>query len=139
MTTGETRWTSQLGSVQSNFQFFQYLYQQKGNVNVFPANQLSYNANHRFRFYQVKGHLIVFQVGTQVYCLDADNGKILWQHPLIDQMPQQGPNTAMFIHQVLPDRRGQPGADSDQPVQRPADAGADRSRRRRAGLVRRPC
>src|SRR5262249_55042515 len=64
-----------------------------------------YNANHRYRFYQVKGHLVVFQVGTQVYCLDANDGKILWQQALTEQIQQNNPQQ-MFINQVLPDAEG---------------------------------
>ncbi|MCI0684343.1 MAG: PQQ-like beta-propeller repeat protein [Gemmataceae bacterium] len=108
LTSGETRWSSSLGSVPINFQFFQYLYQQKGvvnnNIRIVGGAASGYNPNHRFRFYQVKGHLIVFQVGAQVYCLDGNDGKILWQQPLAEQI-QQG-NPQMVINQVLPDADG---------------------------------
>jgi outer membrane protein assembly factor BamB len=107
LTSGEQRWSASLGSVPLNFQFFQYLYQQKGVVNNFgvPGAAFGYNANHRFRFFQVKGHLIVFQVGTQVYCLDANDGKMLWQQALAEQV-QQGNPPQMFINQLLPNNEG---------------------------------
>lgn len=108
LTGGETRWSSSLGSVPLNFHFFQYLYQQKGAVNnVGIAGQaFGYNPYHRYRSYQVKGHLVVFQVGTQVYCLDANNdGKMLWQQPLAEPI-QQGNPPQMFMNQVIPDADG---------------------------------
>lgn len=106
LTSGQSRWSNSLGSVPMNFQFFQYLYQSKAtaNVNVFGA-MAGYSANHRYRFYQVKGHLVVFQIGTQVYCLDANDGKMLWQQPLTEQIQQNNPQQ-MFINQVLPDAEG---------------------------------
>src|SRR4029450_1584309 len=65
LTGGETRWTTSLGSIPVKFQFFQYLYQQKGVANNFAVvgGLPGYNPNHRYRYYQVKGHLVVFQVG----------------------------------------------------------------------------
>jgi outer membrane protein assembly factor BamB len=117
LTTGDTRWTSQLGATPANLQLFTLVYNQKQNINAninvnvrilgargVPASRV-YDPDHRYRFYQVKGHMIVLQVGTQVYCLDAGNGKILWQHPLIDP-PAQGVNQPMFANQVLPDEDG---------------------------------
>src|SRR4029077_6854470 len=77
LTTNMVRWTQALGSVQQNFQYFQFLNPQG------QANN-AYYPNAKFRFYQVKGNLLVFQVGTVAYCLDADNGKILWQQSLIE-------------------------------------------------------
>jgi outer membrane protein assembly factor BamB len=107
LTGGETRWTTSLGSIPMNFQFFQYLYQQKGVANNFAVvgGLPGYNPNHRYRYYQVKGHLVVFQVGTQVYCLDANDGKMLWQQPLAEQI-QQGNPPQMFVNQVSPDAEG---------------------------------
>jgi outer membrane protein assembly factor BamB len=43
----------------------------------------------RFRFCQVAGHLVVFQVGVMVYCMDADQGRFLWSRSLIEQTPNQ--------------------------------------------------
>ncbi len=105
LTTGDKAWETSLGSIPTNFQFFQYLYQQKGQPNVFPGN-FGYNPYHRYRFYQAVGHLVVIQIGTQVYCLDAgDNGKILWQQPLIEAQPQLNAQQ-MYPSQVLPDADG---------------------------------
>ncbi len=86
--------------VPQNFVYFQYLYQQA------QANS-AYYPNARFRFYQVKGNLVVFQVGAVVYCLDADNAKILWQQNLIEDQPVQ-PNAqaGMSVRQVVPDQDG---------------------------------
>ena len=81
---------------QSNFQFFSYLYQQ-GQVNV------RYYPNARFRYYQVRGNLAVFQVGAMAYCIDMDGGKILWQHTLFENMPTQ---PQIVLQQVLPDAEG---------------------------------
>ena len=97
------RWATKLGMVQNNFQYFQYLYQQAG------GGQQTYYPNARFRFYQVKGHLLVFQVGTMVYCLDASNGKQLWQHTLVENVQNPFPGQpGMFVQQVLPDAEGNP-------------------------------
>ncbi|MCS7045442.1 MAG: PQQ-binding-like beta-propeller repeat protein [Gemmataceae bacterium] len=107
LTTGEQRWSVSLGAVPINYQFFQYLYQQKGvnnNLGIFGAIP-GYNPNARFRFYQVKGHLIVFQVGAQVYCLDASDGKLLWQTPLAEPVQPNNPQQ-VYINQVLPDANG---------------------------------
>ena len=56
-------------------------------------NPLAFNQSQahtgRFRFYQGTGHLVVFQVGVMVYCMDADQGRFLWSRSLIDQTPQQ--------------------------------------------------
>ena len=101
VTTNQMRWTQPLGSVQQNFQYFQYLYQQgQANNAYFP--------NAKFRFFQVKGSLIVFQVGAVAYCLDADNGKILWQRNLVEagaNVNQPG-QPGMTVQQVLPDQDG---------------------------------
>ncbi len=58
------------------YQFFTHLYQQ-GNPNAI------HNPNARFRFFQVKGHLGVIQVGITAYCLDLNKGQVLWQHDLV--------------------------------------------------------
>lgn len=104
MTNNSVRWTQNLGNIQGaqpanqvNFQFFQYLYQQG------QANQ-AFHPNAKFRFYQVKGHLMVFQVGTHVYCLDADNAKILWHQPLVEA--NLGGQPQMMVQQVMPDQEG---------------------------------
>jgi outer membrane protein assembly factor BamB len=96
MTTGAVRWTQTLGSEQLNFQYFQFLYQQ-GQVNA------NYHPDARFRFYHVKGHLGVLQVGTLAYGLDLDNPKVLWQEKLLEGNPVQ-PNTV--VQQFMPDADG---------------------------------
>lgn len=103
VTTNAVRWRTNLGMVQNNFQYFQYLYAQAGGGNT------QYYPNARFRFFQVKGHLLVFQVGTMVYCLDSGSGKQLWQHALVDNLQNPFPGQpGMFVNQVLPDAEGNP-------------------------------
>jgi outer membrane protein assembly factor BamB len=97
--TNQDRWTAYLGQqVQMNQQILFQLYQQ---VNVNQA----YNPNARFRFYRVKGHLIVCQVGVMVYCLDGDTGKKLWEMQTVENVPQNGMN---FLQQVMNDNEGNP-------------------------------
>jgi tetratricopeptide (TPR) repeat protein len=98
LTNNNVRWTQTLGGVPQNFQYFQYLYQQG------QANN-AYYPNAKFRFYQVKGNLVVFQVGTVAYCLDADNAKILWQQSLMEAH-NQAVQPGLVNQQVLPDRDG---------------------------------
>jgi len=101
LSTNETRWTTNLSSAATNMQFIQYLFQQAQTNSV-------YHPNARYRFYEVKGHLAAFQLGTMVYCLDLDNPRILWQLNLLEGNNQPGvnlpPNTA--IQQVVPDQEG---------------------------------
>src|SRR5262249_5129436 len=84
----------QLGNVQTNFAFFQHLYNN-------ARSNTGYHPNARFRFYQGRGHLAVFQVGTMVYGLVLANVKVLWQHPLLEGNPQFQPGT-----QIQPDAEG---------------------------------
>jgi len=93
LTTNKVRWTQNLGSVPNNFRFFQYLYQQ-------GQNNQAFHPNARFRFFQVKGHLAVFQVGTMVYALDLDTSRILWQHSLLNE------KINLPVQQILPDSEG---------------------------------
>lgn len=93
LTTNAIRWTQNLGTVQSNVNFFRYLYQQ-GQMNQ------AFHPNARFRFFQVKGHLAVFQVGTMVYALDLDTSRILWQHSLLHE------KQTTVVQQVMPDAEG---------------------------------
>jgi outer membrane protein assembly factor BamB/tetratricopeptide (TPR) repeat protein len=97
-TNNTDRWTANLGNVPLNQQLFYQMYQQ---VNLGQA----YNPNARFRFYQVKGHLIVCQVGVMVYCLDGDSGKKLWEMQTVEQ---QQNNPFVQFQQVLLDREGNP-------------------------------
>jgi outer membrane protein assembly factor BamB/tetratricopeptide (TPR) repeat protein len=82
VTTGKERWSQALGQVAGNNQVFFALYQQN-NVAV------PYSPNARHRFYHVKGHLIVAQIGVMAYCLDGDTGKVLWRHPLVEGLENQ--------------------------------------------------
>ena len=100
LTNNTVRWSQGLGLVQANQYFYQFLYQQS-------QPNTAYNPNAKFRFYQVKGNLVVFQVGTMVYCLDVENAKILWQQSLLDVnngslIPSQGMN----VMAIMPDRDG---------------------------------
>src|SRR5207253_1197909 len=89
------RWARPLASVSQGLQIFPYLYQQaQGNT--------AYHPNAKFHFYQVKGNLMVLQVGAVVYCLDADNGKVLWHEKLVDNLAQPG----LVLRTVQPDQDG---------------------------------
>src|SRR5205807_869990 len=100
----QDRWISNLGHVPMNQQIFHHLYQQ-GNPNA-NQNQPTYYPNARYRFYQVKGHLIVCQVGVMVYCLDGDSGKKLWEMQTVENI-QQG-NGFFQPPQILHDTEGNP-------------------------------
>lgn len=97
LNNNEVRWSQALGAVQANFQYFQYLYQQ-GQANT------AYHPNAKFRYFQTKGHIAVFQVGTMVYCFDVDTKNVLWQQSMIDGNP--GGNPQMMVQQVMPDQDG---------------------------------
>jgi outer membrane protein assembly factor BamB len=96
--SNQNRWTTALGNVPMNTQIFFQLYQQA------TMNQ-AYHPNARFRFYHVKGHLIVCQVGIMVYCLDGDTGKKLWEMQNVETLPQNG---VVHLQQVLNDAEGNP-------------------------------
>lgn len=100
LTDNKARWVQSLASVgnPANYQFFQYLYQQSQNNNAYLPDA-------RFRFFQCKGHLMVFQVGTTVFCLDVDGGKVLWNHQLIDGNLNPVPGMPV-VQQVVPDEEG---------------------------------
>jgi outer membrane protein assembly factor BamB/tetratricopeptide (TPR) repeat protein len=98
--TGKERWTQNLGQVANNaaMNIFFNLYQ-GGNINI------PYNAAARHRFFHIKGHLIVAQVGIMAYCIDGDSGKILWRQPLVEGLENQ-PN--VNIQAVGADVEGNP-------------------------------
>ena len=99
--TGANRWTLSLGASTgpANFQSFQYLQQNQTNG--------GYSPNARFRFYQVRGNLAMFQLGAVAYCLDMDSARVLWQQNLVDSLPAQQPiMPGMMIQQVMPDADG---------------------------------
>ena len=94
--TGKERWSQNLGQVAGNNQVFFALYQQN-NINV------PYGPNARHRMYHVKGHLIVAQIGVMAYCLDGDNGKVLWRHPLVEGLLENNPvQPNLVIQQFMP-------------------------------------
>ena len=96
--TNQDRWETNLGFMQMNQQVFANLYQQ-ANVNQ------AYHPNARFRFFHVKGHLIVCQVGVMVYCLDGDTGKKLWEVQTVENTPQ---NAFVTLQRVQNDQEGNP-------------------------------
>jgi outer membrane protein assembly factor BamB len=75
---GKERWKTNLGASPQNFQFFSYIYD--GAIN----RSMPFRPDAKFRFFSVKGHLAVLQVGMNAYGIDLDAGKILWQHALYD-------------------------------------------------------
>jgi outer membrane protein assembly factor BamB len=82
--TGRERWAEPLslgnsgGPVNQQIINLMYHQQQIGD----------YHPNARFRFCHVKGHLMVFQVGAMIYCIDGDNGKKLWEEATLDGLNQ---------------------------------------------------
>lgn len=82
--TGKNRWGPlTLGGHPMNVQM----------AHLYQANQFNQNANPnaRFRFFQSVGRLAVVQVGVTVYCIDAEQGRILWQQSLLDNTAMQNP------------------------------------------------
>ena len=67
-------------------------------TNLYNPNGYNHSLAHagRFRFCQGTGHLVVFQVGVMVYCMDVEQGRFLWSHSLIDQNPSQPNRTGQF-------------------------------------------
>jgi outer membrane protein assembly factor BamB len=97
-TSNQDRWMTNLGHVPMNQQIFFHLYQQAG------VNQ-AYHPNARFRFYHVKGHLVVCQVGVMVYCLDGDTGKKLWEMQTVENIANNG---LISLQSVTSDFEGNP-------------------------------
>lgn len=95
--TNQNRWTTALGSVPMNALIYQHLYQQAG--------MQAYHPGARFRYFHVKGHLIVCQVGVMIYCLDGDTGKKLWEMQNVDSLPTNG---FIRLNQVIADAEGNP-------------------------------
>jgi outer membrane protein assembly factor BamB len=96
--TNQDRWVANLGHVPMNQQIFFHLYQQAG------INQ-PYQPNARYRFYHVKGHLVVCQVGVMVYCIDGDSGKKLWEMQTVENIANNG---LISLQQVTNDYEGNP-------------------------------
>jgi len=86
MSTGTDRWVTNMGHVPMNQNIYFHLYQQAANINQ------HYHPNARFRFYQVKGHLLVCQIGIMVYCIDGDSGKKLWEMQTVENIQNNGLN-----------------------------------------------
>jgi outer membrane protein assembly factor BamB len=76
------RWNTPLGESPYNIQFFAYLYLESNRPTTFHPNAT-------FRFYQVKGHLAVIQVGMIAFGIDLEAGKVLWRHTLYDPNKNQ--------------------------------------------------
>jgi outer membrane protein assembly factor BamB len=91
VTTNKLIWTTNLGANNTNYLYFQWLYDQTNR----PAG---FYPNAKFRFYQAKGHLGVIQVGMVVYGIDMDNGQVKWSKQLYDPTTVQ-PN---FGYQLAP-------------------------------------
>src|SRR5262249_55938701 len=82
-TTNQDRWSVALGQSPMNQTIYGNLYQ-TANVNN------AYHPDARYRFYHVKGHLIVCQVGMMIYGIDGDNGKKLWEVETTENYTQDG-------------------------------------------------
>lgn len=87
LASGKVRWSQNLGLVQNNYMYFNFLRQQ-------TQNNPTYAPNARFRLFHVKGQLAVVQVGTMIYAMalgsSVDSPRLLWSHSLIDGNINQG-------------------------------------------------
>ncbi len=94
LSTGKNRWGPlPLGAFPTNMHI----------AMVYMNNQGSTpNSNARYRLVQSVGHLAVIQVGIMAYCIDADNGKILWQQSLLENYV----NNPMIGSQLMVDGDG---------------------------------
>lgn len=88
LTTNTVRWKQNLGPDPNNLNrlFANFLAQQPQQMNMI------HNPNSRYRFFHVKGHLAVLQVGTRVYGIDLDSSRVRWAHNLIERMPNNAQN-----------------------------------------------
>ncbi len=82
--TDTVRWSVDL-SAQPDVSNFSQIVQAGYGYNQPIQNR--YDPNARFRFYQVRGNLAVIQLATMVFCLDMDNGRILWHHSFLADLP----------------------------------------------------
>lgn len=96
VSTNKELWSTRLDPVDMNTRFFIYLYSQIQN------NGNAYMPEADFRYFQVKGHLAVLQVGAMAYGIDLDNPRILWQRALLDSNLLKG----VSPQNVLPDQDG---------------------------------
>lgn len=84
LATNEDRWVTTVAQGFGINQTILYqLYQQNN------SNQ-KYHPDARHRFYHVKGHLIVCQVGVMVYCIDGDTGTKLWESRTTEAFANNG-------------------------------------------------
>ena len=95
------RWSQTLGSVPYKELYYNCLS---------PAAQIGrpFAPDAKFHFFQAKGNLIVVQIGTVVYALDADYGKVLWQQALVDDahFARPGGQQGLLVQLIQPDRDG---------------------------------
>jgi outer membrane protein assembly factor BamB/tetratricopeptide (TPR) repeat protein len=89
-------WTERLGPLDGYaLMNWQWLYNQAGNNAAFYPKA-------GFRYFEARGHLAVFQVGTMAFGIDLETGKKLWQHSLLESPIPQGTQ----VQQVMPDADG---------------------------------
>ena len=124
--TNQDRWETDLGHVPMNQQLIFNLYQQ-ANINQ------AYHPNARFRFYHVKGHLIVCQVGVMVYGLDGDTGKKLWEMQTVRECCRRTASSISSKSSPIPGR--QPGIPFLEPAYQPAVPRHAGPHRRRPGVL----
>src|SRR5262249_23518561 len=96
LTNNKIRWKQNLGADPLNMnRFFANFLAQVQTPNHHLMVNLPHNPNARYRFFQVKGHLGVLQLGTRVYGLDLDTGRALWSHGLLDKVPNNAQTMIM--------------------------------------------
>jgi outer membrane protein assembly factor BamB len=90
-------WSEPLPDLNTNWQYMQYLYQQN-------AQNMVYQPNARYRFFDSTGQLAVLQVANMVYGVDMAGQKVLWRYNLLEGNNPAGPG--VVINQVWPDNDG---------------------------------
>jgi outer membrane protein assembly factor BamB len=95
MANNKERWAINLGASNVNYQFFSFLYDQTN-------RPMGFHPDAHWRFFHVKGHIGVVQIGMVAYGVDLAAGKKLWEHVLYDPNKMQ-PN---FGWSVTTDEHG---------------------------------
>jgi outer membrane protein assembly factor BamB len=103
LSTNKTRWSQTLKYPPNNFQVLNMYF---GNVLQQALNNPSFYPKGRFRSYQVRGHLAVLQIGTEVYCIDMETPKLLWSQSLLEMPSPQVNNISP--QQIQMDQDGNP-------------------------------
>jgi outer membrane protein assembly factor BamB len=101
--TNQKRWSQQMTFGGNNLQLYHLFNQQVLNL---AENNPGHMPRGRFRLYQVKGHLAVVQIASEVYAIDLETPKILWQYTLMNAGTLQAQQ--IFPQQMTTDQDGNP-------------------------------